>query len=484
MASSVRDTSALLARTTLSALVFALSGCTGFLLSPDTAARSELATRWHAPLPHDGQATDLARWWRQFDDPLVAELIDLAQAASPSLASARTRIQQARAARVAAGAALLPALDAMGNAQRSVDAVNPLGNTYSASLQSSWEVDLFGARRAARAAAIARQEGADASWHVARVAVAAETATAYLNLRACEAQLAQTRADSASRTETARLTDLATRAGFQAPATAALSRASAAQGRMLATAQQAQCDALVKALVALSSIDEPALRGKLTARAAALPTPQSLNVPSVPAELLNQRPDLHAAARELVAASADTSNARAQRWPRISLSGSITAARFESSMTQFDGTFWSLGPLTVQLPIFDAGTRAAQVDLARARYDEAVVSYRAALRQAVREVEDALLQLQSTSARAEDARSAVQGFEASLRAAESKYRGGLASLFELEDARRTALQAQSALIDLQRERVAAWISLYRALGGGWSVTSSATAALSHSTGPK
>ncbi len=85
----------------------------------------------------------------------------------------------------------------------------------------------------------------------------------------------------------------------------------------------------------------------------------------------------------------------------------------------------------------------------------------------MREVEDALVQLQSTSARSLDARTAADGFAASFTATEARYRGGLASLFELEDARRSAVQAQSTLIELQRERVAAWIALYRALGGGW-----------------
>ena len=90
------------------------------------------------------------------------------------------------------------------------------------------------------------------------------------------------------------------------------------------------------------------------------------------------------------------------------------------------------------------------------------------LRTAVREVEDTLVQLQSTADRSNDARVASEGFAASLAAAQARYNGGLASLFELEDARRSAVQAQSALIELQRERVAAWIALYRALGGGWS----------------
>ena len=121
--------------------------------------------------------------------------------------------------------------------------------------------------------------------------------------------------------------------------------------------------------------------------------------------------------------------------------------------------------------------RPANVDAARARYDAAAMAYRGKVRTALREVEEALVQLQSTAARNEDARVAAEGFEASYRATEARYRGGLASLFELEDARRSAVQAQSSLIELQRERVAAWIALYRALGGGWSASDAAPLAL-------
>jgi outer membrane protein TolC len=173
------------------------------------------------------------------------------------------------------------------------------------------------------------------------------------------------------------------------------------------------------------------------------------------------------AERELVASAADAAQARAQRWPRVSLAGSIGPARFESGGVSSSGTLWSVGPVSVSLPIFDGGVRRANAQAAQAAYDAAATRYAARLRTAVREVEEALVALQSTAARGEDARSAADGYERSLRAVESRYRGGLASLFELEDARRTAVAAQSALIELQRERVAAWISLYRALGGGW-----------------
>ena len=220
---------------------------------PDSAAAAP--AQWQAPLPHNGAVGDLAQWWRQFDDPLIAQLVQASQAANPTVASAASRIAQARAARTSAGAALWPTLDANASATRGRQELSlPTGTTAGASLDTAWEIDVFGARRAALDAAGARLRGAQAGWHEARVSVAAEVAATYVSLRACEALLANARADAASRDETARLTDLAARAGFQSPANAALSRASAAQARSQLSAQQAQCDSTVKALVALTAI--------------------------------------------------------------------------------------------------------------------------------------------------------------------------------------------------------------------------------------
>ena len=463
----IRRRPALLPLVSILAAVALLSACASGPPALSTA-EEPVAPQWQAPLPHEGRVGELGRWWQQFDDPLLDALMQSAQAASPTLASARSRIEQARATRVSAGAALLPGLDANASASRGrQDLAMPIANTASAGLAAGWELDLFGGGRAALAAANARFEGAQADWHAARVAVAAEVANTYLALRACEAQLAKTEADANSRAETARLTDLAAEAGMEAPANAALARASAAQGRSLHVSLQAQCDSTVKSLVALTALEEAPLRARLAERRGTLPAPAGLVVGTVPADVLNQRPDLYTAAREVSAASADLTQARAARWPRVSLAGSIGRVRVETSAGTAEGTTWAVGPVAISLPLFDGGARRANVDAARARYDEAASLYRARVRDAVREVEQALVQLDSTGARRENARIAADGFDTSFRAVEARYRGGLASLFELEDARRSALQAQVNLIDLDRERVAAWVALYRALGGGW-----------------
>jgi outer membrane protein TolC len=270
-----------------------------------------------------------------------------------------------------------------------------------------------------------------------------------------------------SLSETARITHHAPPSVFPPPSAAALSRASDAKSNAAATQRRTACELGIKALVALSGIDEPGLRRALQPGAAQLPQPRGIAVAAVPAQALAQRPDLYAAGRELLAASADVDQAEARRYPRITLAGSIGAARFDTGGSSLDGAVWTIGPVAVTLPLFDAGTRRANVDAARARYDEAAALYAARLRTAVREVEEALVTLDGTAQRGGDAETAVDGFVASLRATEARYNGGLASLFELEDARRSAVQAQMALIDLRRERVQAWIALYRALGGGW-----------------
>ena len=431
---------------------------------------------WQATLPHNGQLSELAQWWAQFQDPLLSQLVATAQEASASVASARSRIAQARSTVAGTQAALGPSVNAVASASRGRQDINmPVATNLSAGLQAQWEIDLFGGVRATRDAAEERLRSAAAAWHEARVSVAAEVATQYTALRACEAQVEQTRQDSRSRGETARLTDLAARAGFQAPASAALARASAAQGNSLLTQQRAQCDLAVKALVAMTGIDEPGLRQRLAAGAARLPQPAQIVVHAVPAQVLAQRPDVESAAREVLAAGADITQTRAQRLPRITLGGSVGAARFSGPAGSTDGTSWSIGPVTVTLPLFDGGAQGARLIAAQARHAEATALYAARVRTAVREVEDALVGLQSAADRGSDAVVAAEGFAASYTAAQARYNGGLASLFELEDARRSAVQAQSALIELQRERVSAWIALYRALGGGWSTDSPAPA---------
>ncbi|WP_220250447.1 efflux transporter outer membrane subunit [Billgrantia montanilacus] len=453
-----------------------LAGCTSIMPQalPETqpgSTAAPVAGQWHAPLPHGGQVADLSRWWAQFNDPLLLHLIDAGQQASPTVAQASARLADAQAARVAQNAVLKPSLDASVGASRGRPALDaPVATESSAGLQLGWELDLFGAGRAAANAAQARLESSQAGWHDARVSVAAEIATTYVELRACEILVQLAEIDAQSRARTAQITRLVADKGFRPPAEAELANASAAQGNVTLIEQQTQCDLLVKALSALAAQNEAALRRELASATGRLPRPAELAVTTMPAEMLAQRPDIHAAARDVEAASADSDQARAQRWPRITLAGNIGTTRIASGGISTNGSVWSIGPVTVTLPLFDGGTRRANAEAARVRYQAATTVYAARLREAIRDVEDALVMLDSTAKRSEDAASAADGFTRSFETTDASYHAGIASLFELEDARRSMVAAQSTVIELQRERITAWIRLYRALGGGWPAT--------------
>jgi outer membrane protein TolC len=287
----------------------------------------------------------------------------------------------------------------------------------------------------------------------------------------------QARIDAQSRDETARLTGLSAQAGFTPPADAALARAGAAQARNQWVSQRAACETQLKALVELTDIAEPELRQRLAAATAALPQPAPFSMAdTLPASLLSRRPDLAQAGRQVLAAAGDRAQTQARERPSLRLSGSLAGGAGRASGVTVTGATWSLGPLIIDFPLFDGGSRAASSVAAQAAYDDAIAQYRGLARRALREVESALVALQSATEREADAQSAALDFETSLRATAARQQGGLASLFDLEAARRNSVAAQSALIDLRRERATAWITLYRTLGGGWDPATLAAAA--------
>lgn len=449
-------------------LALALAACATPPPTTKAPPAAELPAAWSAPVPGVA-AGPLPAWWLSFDDAMLTAAVDAARAASPTVAAATARLERARAGRIAAHAALVPRADAVAAAQSArQQPATPRSSSAQIGVQASWEIDLFGGRQAPAAAAGAREASAWAQRHAAAAAVTAEAAGLVIALRSCDLLVQQADADARSRAETARLTALTARAGLSAPADASLAQASAAQGRDQWVAQRAECERLLKSLSELTAWPEDELRRRWQASApAAVPVPARGVALGLPAQLLSQRPDLIDAAQAVLAAAADVDAATAAERPQLSLAGQLSLATLRTAGASSDGSTWSLGPLQLTLPLFDAGARRANRDAARAEYDAAVAQYHGQLRRALREVEQALVALDSTAARSEDARTAAEGFEAALRATESRHRSGLASQFELEDARRNTTAAQRALILLQQERAIAWVDLARALGGGW-----------------
>jgi NodT family efflux transporter outer membrane factor (OMF) lipoprotein len=461
-----------------------LAGCwSGGLLTtvgPDyQTAPLPTAANWQAPqsdnLPvaHQGDANQLKQWWAGFQDPVLNRFLTEAQQVSASVAEAKSRIEQARANLVGAESSLLPSLNFSAGADHSSASFGGspfVWNKFPFGLQSSWELDLFGGLARQKEAADRQLEARNAAWHDARVAVAVEVGNAYLDYRYCEAQLQITQADTASRLESSRLAEIAGNAGFRSTADVALVNAGAAEANKTLLQQQTQCERLIKGLVALTGLAETQVRKLLSEvpeKIAKLPKPPTFRIDSVPARVLLQRPDLAAAEREVAEASAKIGVEQAKRFPKLSLSGNITPTLQNiNGAAFFLAQTWAIGP-TLSLPIFDQGKRAADVEVAKAQYQAAESKFRSKVRTAVQEVEEALLRLDSAAKRLPESKKAVFNYRTHFQAAQELYQAGLGSLPDVETARRNVLSAEMAQTELEKERVSAWIALYRAAGGSW-----------------
>lgn len=462
----------------------ALAGCAAS--GPDPSPSAESATAWrNAPplatgngaggtlLPHQGTVAGMAQWWGGLGDPYLQDLISRAQALSPTVSAARLRMTQARVSQIQAGAAGGPLAEANVGLSRGVNTVGyPVATGLIASAQASWELDLFGGVKANQQAAEARLDGAAAAWHDARVSVAAEVAGAYFGLKSCERLAAVAQQQAASVAESVRLTQLLVKSGLGSASQGASVQAAWTQAQSAVAQTQTQCRSARSGLMALTGEAEGPLQshtaydpGKPLTPTVALPP-----VPTLPAQLLVQRPDVAAAQSEVTAASHDVGVANAQRYPRLGLAGSITGTRASTGAGSNNYLTWSIGPLAISLPLLDGGQRQAASDAAVARYDNAVSNYRAGVRKAVMEVEDALNSLKGSSEQATMALAQAEQIGVVQRAMQAKYQQGMASKIELEEVHRQALSAQANVYTLEQERIKAWVSLYRALGGGWQAT--------------
>jgi len=465
--------------------LFMLTACSSGLITtvgpdyiPPTLA---VAEHWQAPQPvaeqlplaHQGQPEALLHWWERFNDPVLDQFIAHAEKASYSVANAAARIEQARASLIGADSALVPSIDGSLSAARSSFSFGGPAfyrTQYQPGLQSSWEIDLFGGLARQIQASQNQLESRHAAWHDARVAVAVEVANAYLSYRYCEVQMQQLLADRESRQLASTLIDLAQSNGFRSVADSALSHASLAEAKKTLLQKQGQCERSIKGLVSLTAVDENQVRLSLHKQpelTAKLPTAPAFKLDSVPAHALLQRPDLAAAERDMAEASANIGVELAKRFPKLSLSGNITP-----SLQSLNGSAlalaqtWSIGP-TLSLPLFDAGKRAANVDSVRAQYEAAASNYKSKVRTAVKEVEEALIRLDSAAQSLVQAQQAASAYEQSFQASMQLFATGLGSLIDLETARRNQLSAQLAVKDIEQEQVSAWIALYRAAGGSW-----------------
>jgi NodT family efflux transporter outer membrane factor (OMF) lipoprotein len=457
-----------------------LTGCA--TVGPDYMAPSlNLPATWQAAVPHNGSTASLLNWWAGFQDPTLGFLLQEAEANSPTLAQAAGAIAAARASREQAAAGFFPQVNSVAGVTRTgsfqtngVTTASPSSTlsqvgqstARSVGLDASWEIDLFGSVWRSNEAAAARLQAREAQWHDARISLAAEVGSEYVTYRACRLLADSQKANLESLRKTEDSTKIGVDNGLIAPAELTLASAGVANASASLRAQQAECDLSVKALVALTGIEESVLRQRLAVSQRGIPVPIGLEVKTIPVQLLSQRPDLVAAERSLAAANADIGVAEASRYPRLSLLGSISVARTETTGSGVSTAPWSFGP-SLSLPVFDGGKLRSQVETSRASYQTTLANYRGAVRTAVKEVEQSLVRLDTAVKRSDDVANAARDYRRYLDAATENWTAGGINLLSLEESRRNALQAEQNDISTRRDRVLYAIALYKALGGGW-----------------
>ena len=451
-----------------------LSACSAVPpVDPGGPVAGQLPATWYAPvMPHAGSTVALTDWWGRFEDPLLVKWIGLAQAHSPSVSAARAQVFAARAALETNDVLAGPQLAGVASVSRARDASasDVVGTAAAVGAQVSWAVDVWGGNRAGVEQARAQESAANAGWHEARVLVASELAQRYFSFRLCETQLRVAQRDRTSRAATADAAGHTERVGLTAPAVAALARASLADSAARARSQGDLCERQIKSLVALTALPEPEVRKALAeapAMASSAALESMLAVQAVPMDAIRQRPDVARAQANWVAAAQGVGVARAAMLPNLSFSGSWLRNRFSTASGTTSFNTWSVGPLSMTIPLVGRSALRARADAAQALYESTGQAYAAVLRQAVAEVEEALVALDGLRERERETDAALAGYAQSFNATQARYKVGFANLNELEEARRLQLAADSAVIALRQERINTWINLYVALGGGF-----------------
>ena len=433
------------------------------------------AGTWQAAQPAEQDLR--GEWWKVFDDDALNALERDAQQANHNLQAAAARLKQARALLGDARSRQLPDVDAGFGPTRqrpspasqglSDDASSEASTLWRAQASVSYEADLFGRVAANVDAATADAQRSEALYRSVLLALQADVAHAYFQVRELDAGLQLYRQTVALREETLQLIQRRYEAGDISELDLARARSeleSARADTLGVERRRANAEHALAVLLgkAPSEFSLPAL--PLTRIAITIPA-------GLPSTLLERRPDIAAAERAMAAANARIGAAQAAFFPRLNITG---GAGFESSelgnLFEWSTRTFLLGPLVgtaLSLPIFDGGRRQAGLDRARAKYEEDVANYRQTVLTAFREVEDNLsnLRILSDQIAAQDA--ALQASQRAARISHAQYNEGSISYLDVIEADRTVLTQQRVSVQLDGERARSTVQLVRALGGGW-----------------
>ena len=414
-------------------------------------------------------------WQRFFTDPRLQQLIKAALANNRDLRVAILNIEAARAQYQIQRSNQFPAINAGITGQRQTTGKDqPISSVYQAGLSvSAFELDFFSRVRNLSDAALAQFLATEEARKTAQISLIAQVGNTYLTFLADEELLALTQQTLKTREESLRLTNLRFENGVSSKLDLQQAVSLVEQARTTLAQAQRQRAQDLNLLTLL--IGQP-IPDNLPAGA----TLATTNLPDLPAgmpsDLLTTRPDIRSAEQQLVAANANIGAARANYFPRITLTGSAGTASSELSGLFKSGTFgWTFAPQAI-LPLFDFGRTRAGVESARAQRDIAVAQYEKSIQTAFREVADALAgqATYSEQLRAQQAVAAAETDRFNL--SDLRYRNGTASYLDLLDAQRSLFTAQQQAIQANLLRLQNQVTLYRVLGGGWSEPGPATAA--------
>lgn len=415
-------------------------------------------------------------WWKGFNDPVLTQLEEEGLSANTDLARAAASVAQARAIVRANRANFFPQLNLEGGAGRNSNSEELITttsskpyNNFSLAATLDYEVDLWGRLRRGSESAQAQLLSARANQDAVRLAVASDIAVAYFNLRALDAQIKVTENTIQSRQESFEYQQKQALAGVvnalvykQAEAELATAQALLPLLRQQRQEQETSL-AILLGRSPQAIVENPIIRGKNIDHLPSLPVmPKEL-----PSALLERRPDIQSSEQNLVAANAAIGVARADYFPRLSLTSLIGLQSTDAdNLLQSSARNWQIGG-AIAGPLLDFGRTKSTVETAQSRKDDALAQYQRTVQQAFKEAVDAMNASHNSDLRIKAQVAQAAARAEALRLSKIRYNAGYINYLEVLDAQRFFHQAQLDRITAKRDRLVAAVNLYKALGGGW-----------------
>ncbi|AFR26838.1 hypothetical protein RM11_1140 [Bartonella quintana RM-11] len=412
----------------------------------------------------------LAGWWRRLDDPVLNVLINYAISGNNSVAVAKARVREARADLGQAVGFLLPSVSNSISGMRSASGQSDASlSQYRSGFDASWELDFFGRRKRAVEASRYGLEATVEDMRATMVTLLGDVATNYVQMRGWQQKLLIVQQIALSQRKTYELMRARLKAGDVSELDVSNSQAQMANTEADISQMEANLEMSIHRLSVLTGRVPTALKDLLqkNAKQAKIPQPKWPITAGIPADILLTRPDLRRAERQYAQATARIGQREADRYPSLTLTGTISTAATAIDQLWKNSTIgWSFGP-GLRFPFFNGGQIVASVAVARAQRDQAFITYRAAVLGALEDVENALVKLKNEHQRLEKLIVANKASLHSLQLARRLFENGNTSFLELLNADRSYYSAQMALKDSRVSLVIQYIALMKALGGGW-----------------